>query len=126
MQLRPYRQRVTFEPFGPDVSASLQKVGWICSTSDLESHAVALGEGMASGAIPVIFDRLGTRHQYASEWVHATADDAARPILELMRRRTHVEAERLRVAEYAAQWTWSRLSPVWEETLRLSARRNTV
>ncbi|UYG01950.1 hypothetical protein OCT51_12115 [Halomonas sp. LR3S48] len=53
------RDAVVFDPFGSDVAAWLRKIGIILSVSDLESFHMALAEGIASGAYPLLWDREG-------------------------------------------------------------------
>ena len=48
------RMNVVFDPPGNDVEIWLQKIGFILSTSDFESFHMAVGEGIASGAFPII------------------------------------------------------------------------
>jgi hypothetical protein len=80
---------------------------------------------MASGAVPVVFERPGAHDQYLDEWVHASADAAARAILRVRDQGWRREGTRAR--EYAAQhWTWDTVEPVWNEILGLeSALRQT-
>lgn len=76
------RERV--EVIGPvdDVSAPLQRVGVILSTSVREGWHLGLVEGAASGAVPVVRNwpllasRGGPRHLYPSEWVVDDLDQA--------------------------------------------------
>lgn len=128
------RRAVSFEPFGDDVAAFLHQVGWILSTSEVEGHPVALAEGMASGAVPVILDRPGVGEQCEARWVHADANAAAQAIFSLLeegkspQRRDRVApakaaqrrdfaAEGEAAAEFAARWSWERLWPTWERLL---------
>jgi glycosyltransferase involved in cell wall biosynthesis len=75
------RGAVEFEPFGDDVAEFLRRAGWIVSTSEVEGDSVSLAEGMASGAVPVVFERPGAAEQYEARWVHADAEAAAAAIL---------------------------------------------
>src|SRR5439155_17573909 len=75
---------VTFEGFG-DIAPFFQTTGYVLSLSNVEGHSVALAEGMASGAAPVIVDRLGAHDQYPAEWVHATTEAAALAIVNTTR-----------------------------------------
>jgi len=113
------REAVTFEPHGADIADFLQKCGWIVSTSDVEGHAVALAEGMASGAVPVVFEREGARDQYPDEWVHASADEAAETILRVGAAAA-TAGEGRRAAEYAQRWSREAILPRWAEVLGLA------
>jgi glycosyltransferase involved in cell wall biosynthesis len=113
------RGAVTFEEHGPNIPAFLRKVGIILSTSDWEGHQVALAEGMASGCVPVIIDRLGAREQYDPAWIHESPDGAAASILGLVES-GQFEAEQQRAAEFADRWSLERIMPLWDEVLGLS------
>jgi glycosyltransferase involved in cell wall biosynthesis len=114
------REAVTFEPFGNDVPAFMQKISHLVSCSDIEGHSVAVGEGMASGAVPVILDRPGARDQYTDRWVHGDSDAAARWILESAASGEHL-AERERARAFALRWAPEVLAPVWHELLALES-----
>lgn len=107
------RGAVEFEPFGADVPAFLQRIGWIVSTSEVEGHSVALAEGMASGAVPVVFERPGAREQYEERWVHADAEAAAQAI------RRDLAAEAVAARRFAERWSWELLGPAWDELLAI-------
>jgi len=107
---------VTFEPFSDDVGSTLRWAGWILSCSEVEGHSVALAEGMASGAVPVVLDRPGVGQQYEARWVHADAGAAAEAIFDTQERggaKTEGEAAR----RFAERWSWERLWPAWERLL---------
>jgi glycosyltransferase involved in cell wall biosynthesis len=113
------RGAVSFEEHGPNIPAFLRKVGIILSTSDWEGHQVAVAEGMASGCLPVVIDRLGAREQYDAAWIHDSADEAAASILQLVET-GRFEAEQQRSAEFADRWSLERIMPLWDEVLGLS------
>ena len=112
------RAAVTFEPFGEDIADFLQKVGWILSVSNIEGHAVAPAEGMASGALPVVLDRPGARQQYPAEWVHPDPEHAARMILATGTNGGYTRG-RERALGLAAELDWGRIAPLWGELLAL-------
>jgi glycosyltransferase involved in cell wall biosynthesis len=113
------RGAVTYQPFTEDLPAFFQHAGFILSTSDSEGHQVALAEGTASGAVPVIFDRPGARTQYPDRWIYDSADVAATGVLALGV--DAWEAERAIAVEHAAGWSYDALLPRWAELLGLSA-----
>ena len=112
------RRAVSFEPFGEDVPAFLRRVGWILSTSEVEGHSLALAEGMASEAAPVVLERPGARRQYEARWLHADAEAAARAIL-AVQERNEARHEAERAAAFARRWSWARLWPRWNRLLQL-------
>jgi glycosyltransferase involved in cell wall biosynthesis len=113
------RGAVSFEDHGPNIPAFLRKVGIILSTSDWEGHQVALAEGMASGCLPVIIDRLGAREQYDPAWIHNSPDEAAASILRLVEA-GEFESEQQRAAAFADRWSLERIMPLWDEVLGFS------
>jgi glycosyltransferase involved in cell wall biosynthesis len=114
------RGAVTFQPFSADLPSLFQQAGFVLSTSDSEGHQVALAEGAASGAVPVIVDRPGARDQYPSRWVHDTPERAAEAVAGL-----GVEAwaaEETVAIDHAARWSPEAILPRWVETLGLGDR----
>jgi glycosyltransferase involved in cell wall biosynthesis len=59
-----FRHRVIFDPQGNDVQHWLQMVGHILSPSDFESFHMAVSEGAASGALPVVWNWDGAADIY--------------------------------------------------------------
>jgi glycosyltransferase involved in cell wall biosynthesis len=111
---------VAFEPFDDAVPAFLQRTGWVLSTSEVEGHSVALAEGMASGAVPVILDRPGAEEQYEERWLHADVEAAASAILATAARGDALsEGEAAR--RFAERWSWERLGPAWDTLLAIPA-----
>ncbi|WP_460824021.1 glycosyltransferase [Lysobacter olei] len=55
----PLRYHVNFDPPGKDVEHWLKYVGYLLSPSTMESFHMALAEGAASGAVPVLWKREG-------------------------------------------------------------------
>lgn len=60
----PLHHRVIFDPQGSDVHHWLPMVGSILSPSDFESFHMAVSEGAASGAIPVVWPWEGASEIY--------------------------------------------------------------
>lgn len=58
------RYKVVFDPQGRDVEHWLKMVGFLLSPSDFESFHMAVAEGGASGAIPVVWNREGVAEIY--------------------------------------------------------------
>ncbi|MEI8056900.1 MAG: glycosyltransferase [Actinomycetes bacterium] len=85
--LTDVREAIEFVPFTDDVAGLLTKVGVIVSSSSNEGVHVALLEGAASGAVPLVrnwpmvraFD--GPRRLYPPEWVVDDLDSAVDRIL---------------------------------------------
>lgn len=73
----PLRHRVIFDPPGHDVHHWLQMVGSILSPSDFESFHMAVSEGAASGAIPVLWSWEGAGEIYPEFPLVDNPDEAA-------------------------------------------------
>lgn len=116
------RRAVSFEPFGDDLPAFLRQAGWVLSTSEVEGHSVALAEGMASGAVPVILERPGAEEQYEPCWVHANAAAAALTIFSAQEhgetgQQRDLASESEAAHRFAERWSWQRLGPIWDRLL---------
>ena len=112
------RDAVAFEPYG-ELAPFFQKVGFVLSLSDLEGHAVALAEGMASGCIPVVMAREGASEQYPPAWTHRDPDAAADAILQITKEGRAGNESRL-ASEWAQQWDVAALAPRWRSLLGLA------
>lgn len=75
------RRRVAFEEFGPDMGRWFQRIGWMLSPSYRETFHLAPVEGMASGAVPIVWERDGAQEIFGAEWVHPDTDAAVNYIL---------------------------------------------
>lgn len=116
----PLRGRVTLEPFGADVASWLRKVGWVLSPSTQESFHLAPVEGMASGAVPVVWEREGAVEVFGSRWLHSDADAAARHVLDVVRGgRWHEESAAAR--GHAARYDAELHHAAWARVLGFSA-----
>lgn len=82
------RRAVVFDPFGPDMGNWFRGIGWMLSPSTRETFHLAPVEGMASGAVPVVWRRQGADEIFpadalvddlaqAADRVHAAATDPA-------------------------------------------------
>ncbi len=102
-------QAVQRVPFTRDIPAALTGVGVIVSSSLSESAHMAVAEGAASGALPVVRDWPalaawgGPREIYPSEWVVDTAQQAADRILGFS------GEERAQAGTRASAWVLSNL-----------------
>ncbi len=104
---------VHFDGFGADVAAWLRKIGFVLSTSDLESFHLAAAEGMASRAVALMLPWGGVEAIYPGEWILPDEDRMAATILDLVdagawepdgeRARKHIEAS-YTVERVCADW----------------------
>ncbi len=108
-----------------DVPAALADIGVIISSSVRESFHVALVEGAASGAVPVVRDwpffaagATGASTLFPREWVVATPAEAAKRILES----TAAESDWLVAGKAAsdhalATWDWTVTQGLFDQLL---------
>lgn len=80
---RQLSESVIFEPFSPDIASWLRKIGIMLSPSNSESFHLAPAEGMASGAVPVIWQRAGAEEIFGAQYIVHSAEEAAEAILRL-------------------------------------------
>jgi len=75
------RYKVIFDPAGDDVNDWLSLIGFVLSPSDFESFHMAVGEGMLTGTIPVIWNWDGAEEIWKKEHVVKDTDIAKKFIL---------------------------------------------
>jgi glycosyltransferase involved in cell wall biosynthesis len=68
------RYRVIFDPQGDDVDRWMSLVGFVVSPSDSESFHMAIGEGMLTGAAPLIWNWEGADGLWPKDFVLASTD----------------------------------------------------
>jgi glycosyltransferase involved in cell wall biosynthesis len=76
------RGAVDIDGYTPGLAEWLRGVGVILSLSDVESFHLALAEGMASGAAPVVLSRRGAEQLWGERWICGDVDEAVARILE--------------------------------------------
>lgn len=77
------RRSIVFEPFGADVGSWFRKIGVILSPSSFESFHLATAEGMASGSLPIVWDRNGATEIFGQSNVYGDCSAMADRILEI-------------------------------------------
>ncbi|RDW20590.1 glycosyltransferase [Oceanobacillus chungangensis] len=75
-----WKRNVIFDPHGNDVDEWLRKINFVLSTSDIEGSHVSPMEGMASGAVPIVYHWPGAETAYPSRFVVETVDEAVNKI----------------------------------------------
>jgi glycosyltransferase involved in cell wall biosynthesis len=71
------RYKVIFDPEGDDVDQWFTMVGFILSPSDFESFHMTVGEGMLTGAIPVVWDWDGASVIWPKDSIVKSPKEAA-------------------------------------------------
>ncbi|MGK3958289.1 hypothetical protein ACLKOZ_19095 [Arthrobacter sp. R4] len=98
------RRRIAFDEFSPDMGRWFQNVGWMLSPSYRETFHLAPVEGMASGAIPVVWEREGAVEIFGDEWVHAELDAAIEYITTVNRTADSYSEVSRAASNYAARY----------------------
>ncbi|PQZ96529.1 hypothetical protein CQ017_17510 [Arthrobacter sp. MYb224] len=107
------RSHIAFEGFGPDMAGWFRKIGWMLSPSYRETFHLAPVEGMASGALPIIWDRDGATEIYPSDFVVSGAKEAAALILRTISDEQTHAARTLEVQEFSTRYSRSFVKSNW-------------
>lgn len=102
------RYKVIFDPAGDNVNDWFTMVGYILSPSDHESFHMAIGEGMLTGAVPVIWNWEGADEIWPKEHVVASLEAALPLVLQSNHDVTAIRAKALAIAstdKVLANWT---------------------
>lgn len=75
-----WKDNVIFDQHGNDVDEWLRKINFVLSTSDIEGSHVAPMEGMASGALPIVYHWPGAETVYPMEFVVESVEEAVQKI----------------------------------------------
>ncbi len=78
------RGAVHFDGSGADVAAWLRKIGFVLSTSDLESSHLSVAEGMASRALGLMLPGRGADKMFPREWILDDEDQMAAKIITVL------------------------------------------
>jgi len=111
------RGGLTFLPFTNDLPAFFQRAGFVLSTSESEGHQVALAEGAASGAVPLILDRPGAATDYPARWVYRSASDVVAAI-DAPADAAALARDGCAAQDCVARWDPGSIFPLWAELLR--------
>ncbi|MCS3492088.1 glycosyltransferase involved in cell wall biosynthesis [Arthrobacter sp. JUb119] len=107
------RAHIAFEGFGPDMAGWFRKIGWMLSPSYRETFHLAPVEGMASGALPIVWDRDGATEIYPSDLVVSGAKEAAALILSTISDERAYAARALQAQEFATRYSRSVVKSEW-------------
>lgn len=109
---RDLSSHVSFEDFSPDVANWLRKIGWVLSPSTRETFHMAPVEGMASGAVPLVWAREGAEEIFGKENVYQDVDAIVERVLYTNRRGQHAAASSDAVRQ-AGQYDSERWVAAW-------------
>ena len=75
------KSSVSWDEYSISLSSWYRKVGYVLSPSDFESFHYSIADGVASGAIPIIWPWDGAKEIYTADWLIQNTEDAANHIL---------------------------------------------
>lgn len=77
---RTLRYKVIFDPPGDDVNEWFTMVGFILSPSDFESFHMAIGEGILTGAVPIIWNWDGAVELWGKSFIYNNTPEMIKAI----------------------------------------------
>ncbi|MCM1012850.1 glycosyltransferase [Brevibacterium sp. XM4083] len=105
---------LVFEAFSPNVGSWLRKIGIVVSPSERETFHLAAAEGMSSGSIPIVWDRVGARDIFGSDLVYNNLQAMKNAVLRA--REYDVRVSRgLEMQKRAMAWSSERVVKTWKE-----------
>jgi glycosyltransferase involved in cell wall biosynthesis len=111
------RDAVVFEPFGPDMASWLRKIGYVLSPSSDESFHLAPAEGMASGSVPLFWQRPGVDDIFSNRWTGETTSQI-RAFVSALNSSPEAYAEESRAAaEYVQRFDMRSTGEQWLEEI---------
>lgn len=116
------KSHISFEAFGPDMAGWFRKIGWMLSPSYRETFHLAPVEGMASGALPVVWHREGADEIFPSDYVIYDAKEAAQLILGTLADKRDYQKRSFEAREYATRYSRSFVKSEWVRLILSSLR----
>lgn len=110
-------ERVVFEPFGADIANWLTKIGFVLSPSTAESFHLAPAEGMASGAVPIFWEREGVQEIFGDQFLIADETEAAQLILDLARDPQRYQLAAEQACNYSQRFDIESVNKQWQAVL---------
>lgn len=111
------RQAVVFDPFGPDMGNWFRGIGWVLSPSTRETFHLAPVEGMASGAVPLVWRREGSEEIFPEQWNVDSARQAADLVLAAGGNAAAMDDLSVQAAGFAEQYDARAVTARWLRTL---------
>lgn len=107
------RSHIAFEDFGPDMAGWFRKIGWMLSPSYRETFHLAPVEGMASGTMPIVWNREGASDIFPKDHVFGETRGAANFILETVRHQQSLLERSQSVQQFSAKYSRSTVNGAW-------------
>lgn len=119
---RNLENNVVFSAFGPDMASWLRRIGFVLSPSVEESFHLAPAEGMASGSIPIVWNREGASDIFGSENVYESTEDMANAILSLQNQEEFCRASSKARDVANSKWDTMAIDGIWKDLFRSLGR----
>lgn len=107
------RSHISFEAFGPDMAGWFRKIGWVLSPSYRETFHLAPVEGMASGSLPVVWNREGASDIFPAEYVFDDTQAAAGFILGAVGNKNELMMRTAGAQKFARRYSRSTVNEAW-------------
>ena len=75
------KSSVSWDEYSVSLSSWYRKIGFVLSPSDFESFHYSIADGVASGAVPIIWPWDGAKEIYTEDWVIENTGEALSKIL---------------------------------------------
>ena len=75
------KSSVSWDEYSVSLSSWYRKIGFVISPSDFESFHYSIADGVASGAVPIIWPWDGAKEIYTEDWVIENTGEALSKIL---------------------------------------------
>ena len=104
------KSAIEWDEYSISLSSWYRKIGFVLSPSDFESFHYSIADGVASGAIPVIWPWDGAKEIYTGDWVVTDTEEASKEILSSdMDSETIMENRKLVTQKYGFEVIFSKL-----------------
>ena len=103
------KSSVTWDEYSVSLSSWYRKIGFVLSPSDFESFHYSIADGVASGAIPIIWPWDGAKEIYTEDWVIENTEDAVSTILSTNFDSDEQSNRKLIVEKYGQEVIFSKL-----------------
>ncbi|MEJ5998047.1 glycosyltransferase family 4 protein [Corynebacterium sp. H130] len=111
------RRHISFEPFGPDMGNWLRKIGWLLSTSTRETFHMAAIEGATSGAVPIAWEREGSREIIGEAFNVSSTAEAIQRVVEANRSESEYLQLSAAAREHAQRYNSANVRALWLEEI---------
>lgn len=109
---------LAFESFGPDIGNWFRRIGWVLSPSTRETFHLAGVEGATSGAVPLVWEREGSREIFSDRWNFADTRAIADFVLATNASAETFAAESRQAQDFASRYSAEIVAERWLGLIR--------